>query len=340
VARVRASGFGPAPFFCGRAPNSGLVRSIVAVVTGGAGFLGSHLCDHLLAVDLPAERWRVVCVDNMSTGSASNVAHLAGDDRFTLVHHDVAEPFPAALQELQVDVVFHLASPASPWRYLHFPLETLRACMFGTFNALEYAAGRRARFVFASSSEVYGDPLVVPQHEFYWGNCNPAGPRSVYGEGKRYGEAMTTTFRFEGLDTAIARPFNVYGPRLQPDDGRVVPAFLSAALAGEPLVVYGGDQTRSFCYVDDAVRGLHLLATSRQVEPVNIGNPEEISMRELAETVVRVTGSTSEVTFAEPLGDDPRRRVPDVTRAWVDLGWRPTVGLEEGLRRTAEAFRV
>jgi dTDP-glucose 4,6-dehydratase len=304
-----------------------------ALVTGGAGFLGSHVCDYLLG-----RGWQVVSLDNMSTGAARNVRGRVG---LTSVQHDVVEPFASARGLWgPFDVIFHLASPASPFHYLKHPAATMRAAVFGTYNALEYAQQQRCRILIASSSEVYGDPLVHPQPETYWGNVNSVGPRAVYGEGKRYAEAMTTVFRGEGVDTCIARPFNAYGPRLNPHDGRVVPSFLRQALAGEPLVVYGdGSQTRSLCYVGDLVRGLYLLALSNVQEPVNLGNPHEVSMLELAETVIRVTGSSSRVEFGPLPTDDPVRRCPDIARAQQLLGWSPTVPLEQGLALTATAFR-
>ncbi len=307
-------------------------KSTIVLVTGGAGFLGSHLCDLLLA-----QGRRVICVDNLETGDARNVEHLGGDD-FAFIRHDVVEPLEFAEE---VDVVYHLATPASPDHYQRHPLAAMKVALYGTQAMLEFAKTKRARFLLASSSEVYGDPQVHPQPETYCGNVNPLGPRSPYGEGKRYAEAMTIVYRREGLDTAIARPFNVYGPRMSPNDGRVVPSFLRQALPGQPLVVFGdGSQTRSLCYVDDLVRGLVLLAESDEHDPVNLGNPGAVTMLELAESVLRTTGSASGIVF-EPLPvNDPKRRCPDITRAIERLGWRPSVPLEEGIRRTAAAASV
>jgi dTDP-glucose 4,6-dehydratase len=298
-----------------------------AVVTGGAGFVGSHLCDHLLG-----KGYRVVCVDNLDTGNLQNIAHIRSPE-FVFRNHDVTEHL--ALDE-PVDVVFHLASPASPIDYMRLPLHTLKVGSYGTHNALGLAKFKRARFLLASTSEVYGDPKVHPQPETYWGNVNPIGPRGVYDEAKRYAEAMTMAYhRQQGVDTAIARIFNTYGPRMRPHDGRAIPTFLRQALDDKPVTVFGdGSQTRSFCYVDDLVRGLHALAMSEKHLPVNLGNPEERSLLELAELVVRLTGSSSEIVFEALPVDDPQVRRPDITRARQVLDWEPEVGLEEGLRRT------
>jgi dTDP-glucose 4,6-dehydratase len=297
-----------------------------AVVTGGAGFLGSHLCDRLVEEGL-----RVVCVDNLETGSLQNVEHLRGDS-FTFVNHDVTQHLEV---EEPVDFVFHLASPASPIDYLRLPLQTLKVGSYGTHNALGLAKWKRARFLLASTSEVYGDPSVHPQPETYWGNVNPIGPRGVYDEAKRYAEALTMAYhRQQGVDTCIVRIFNTYGTRMRPHDGRAIPTFIRQALADEPLTVFGdGSQTRSFCYVDDLVRGLGLLARSGEHLPVNIGNPQELTLLELAKTVIAVTGSKSEIVFEALPVDDPQVRQPDITRARQLLGWEPQVPLEEGLRR-------
>jgi dTDP-glucose 4,6-dehydratase len=297
-----------------------------AVVTGGAGFLGSHLCDYLVARD-----FRVICVDNLDTGSLQNVEHLRGD-RFTFLNHDVTEHLEI---DEPVDVVYHLASPASPIDYARLPLQTLKVGSYGTHNALGLAKFKRARFLLASTSEVYGDPQVHPQPETYWGNVNPIGPRGVYDEAKRYSEAMAMAYhRQQGVDTAIARIFNTYGPRMRPNDGRAVPTFVRQALEGKPLTVFGdGTQTRSFCYVDDLIRGLVALAESGEHLPVNVGNPNEFTMNELAEAVVRVTGSKSEIVHEALPVDDPQVRQPDITRARQLLGWEPEIQLEEGLRR-------
>ncbi len=297
-----------------------------AVVTGGAGFLGSHLCDYLLA-----RGHRVICIDNLDTGSLRNIAHLRRDD-FMFVQHDVTRFIEVAEP---VDVVYHLASPASPIDYARLPLQTLKVGSYGTHNALGLAKAKRARFLLTSTSEVYGDPHIHPQPESYWGNVNPIGPRGVYDEAKRYAEAMTMAYhRQQGVDTAIARIFNTYGPRMRPHDGRAIPTFVRQALDDRPITVFGdGSQTRSFCYVDDLVRGLHLLATSGEHLPVNIGNPAEFTVLELAETVIRVTDSASEIVHEALPVDDPRVRRPDIDRARSLLGWAPEVELEDGLRR-------
>jgi len=301
-----------------------------AVVTGGAGFLGSHLCDHLVA-----KGFRVICVDNLETGSLQNVEHLRGD-AFLFLNHDLTAHLEV---EESVDYVFHLASPASPIDYLRLPLQTLKVGSYGTHNALGLAKWKRARFLLASTSEVYGDPAIHPQPETYWGNVNPIGPRGVYDEAKRYAEALAMAYhRQQGVDTCIVRIFNTYGTRMRPNDGRAIPTFLRQAAANEPLTVFGdGSQTRSFCYVDDLVRGLDLLAESGEHLPVNIGNPQELSLLELAETVVRVTGAKSEIVFEALPVDDPQVRQPDITRARQLLGWEPQVGLEDGLRRILQS---
>jgi dTDP-glucose 4,6-dehydratase len=302
-----------------------------AVVTGGAGFLGSHLCDHLISRD-----FRVICVDNLDTGSLQNVQHLGGE-QFTFLNHDVIEHVDV---DEPVDFVYHLASPASPIDYARLPLQTLKVGSYGTHNALGLAKFKRARFLIASTSEVYGDPQVHPQPETYWGNVNPIGPRGVYDEAKRYSEAMTMAYhRQQGVNTAIARIFNTYGPRMRPNDGRAVPTFVRQAQEGKPLTVFGdGTQTRSFCYVDDLIRGLVALAESSEHLPVNLGNPNEFTMNELAETVLRVTGSKSEIVHEALPVDDPQVRQPDITRARQLLGWEPEIQLEEGLRRMLETL--
>ena len=297
-----------------------------AVVTGGAGFLGSHLCDHLIA-----QGFRVICVDNLDTGSLQNVEHLRGDT-FLFLNHDVTQHLEI---DEPVDVVYHLASPASPIDYARLPLQTLKVGSYGTHNALGLAKFKRARFLLASTSEVYGDPQVHPQPETYWGNVNPIGPRGVYDEAKRYAEAMAMAYhRQQGVDTAIVRIFNTYGPRMRPNDGRAIPTFVRQAQEGKPLTVFGdGTQTRSFCYVDDLIRGLVALANSGEHLPVNIGNPNEFTLNELAETVVRVTGSKSEIVYEALPVDDPQVRQPDITRARQLLGWEPEIDLEDGLRQ-------
>jgi dTDP-glucose 4,6-dehydratase len=300
------------------------------VITGGAGFLGSHLCDYFLA-----KGHRVVCVDNLDTGSLQNVKHIENGGDFLFINHDLTEPL---FLDEPVGYVFHFASPASPIDYQRLPLHTLKVGSYGTHNMLGLAKFKRARFLLASTSEVYGDPVVHPQAETYWGNVNPIGPRGVYDEAKRYAEALTMAYhRQQGVDTAIARIFNTYGPRMRPHDGRAVPTFLRQALEQKPLTVFGdGSQTRSFCYVSDLVRGLVALAESDENLPVNLGNPEERTLLELAETVIRVTGSSSEIVFEARPVDDPQVRQPDITRARQVLGWEPEVALEDGLRRTIE----
>jgi dTDP-glucose 4,6-dehydratase len=300
-----------------------------SVVTGGAGFLGSHLCDYLLE-----QGHRVICVDNLETGSLENIEH-ARDDAFVFLYQDVVD---GIWIDEQVDYVFHLASPASPIDYLRLPLQTLKVGSLGTHNALGLAKWKRARFRLASTSEVYGDPLIHPQPETYWGNVNPIGPRGVYDEAKRYAEALTMAYhRQQGVDTCIVRIFNTYGPRMRPHDGRAIPTFIRQALANEPLTVFGdGSQTRSFCYVDDLIRGLMALAQSGEHLPVNIGNPAEYTLLELAQKVVEATGATSEIVFEALPVDDPKVRQPDITRARQLLGWEPQVSLEDGLRRVLQ----
>lgn len=303
-----------------------------ALVTGGAGFLGSHLCERLLA-----EGYRVVCVDNLSTGTRENVADLQGDPGFEYVEHDITLPLQI---EGRLDEVYHFASPASPKDFERIPVEILRAGSLGTQNALDLALDGGARFVLASSSEVYGAPLVHPQHEDYRGNVSTTGVRGVYDEAKRYAEALTMAYhRKHGLDTRIARIFNSFGPRMRADDGRVVPTFISQALAGRPLTVYGdGTQTRSLQYVDDLVEGVFLLMRSRENRPVNIGNPVEYTVREIAEMIVELSGSRSELSYGPLPQDDPKRRCPDISRARELLGWEPRTPATEGLRKTLTWF--
>ncbi|NJC68945.1 SDR family oxidoreductase [Planosporangium thailandense] len=307
------------------------------LVTGGAGFVPSHLVDALLARGAT-----VVAVDNFITGSKENVAHLAEHPRFTLVEADVSEPLPAHVAALagRFDAIMHFASPASPTDFAQIPIEILRVGSVATLQLLDRALADRARFILASTSEAYGDPLVHPQPETYWGNVNPIGVRSVYDEAKRFSEAATMAYhRFHGLDVGIVRIFNTYGPRMRPDDGRAIPTFVSQALRGEPITVHGtGEQTRSICYVDDLVRGIVALLDSGETGPINCGTEHEMTMRELAETIVRLTGSSSQVTFVPRAADDPEKRRPDLTRARTLLGYEPTVGPEEGLRRTIDYF--
>jgi dTDP-glucose 4,6-dehydratase len=302
-----------------------------AVVTGGAGFLGSHLCEYLLD-----REWRVICLDNLDTGSLENIERLRGET-FDFRYHNCVEYIDV---DEPVDVVFHLASPASPVDYLRLPLATLKVGSYGTHNALGLAKFKRARFLIASTSEVYGDPEVHPQREEYWGNVNPVGPRGVYDEAKRYSEAMTMAYhRQQGVDTHIARIFNTYGPRMRQHDGRAIPTFLRQALEGKPLTVFGdGGQTRSFCFVDDLIEGLFRLAMSDYHEPVNVGNPDEMTLLELAEKIVQLTATTSEIVFEGLPVDDPKVRKPDITRAREVLGWEPRVSLDDGLRRTIDSL--
>jgi dTDP-glucose 4,6-dehydratase len=303
-----------------------------SVVTGGAGFLGSHLCEYLLD-----SGQRVVCVDNLETGSLENIAHLRSPE-FHFMNQDVTEPIWI---DGEVDFVFHLAALASPVDYMRMPLASLKVGSYGTHHALGLAKWKRARFLISSTSEVYGDPQVHPQPETYWGNVNPIGPRGVYDEAKRYAEALTLTYhQQQGVDTCIARIFNTYGPRMRRNDGRASVNFIYQALEGKPLTVYGdGSQTRSLCYVDDLIRGLFLLASSNEHLPVNLGNPDhEVTMLELARTVIAVTGSSSEVVFEALPTDDPQIRRPDITRARQVLAWQPEIDLEEGLRRWLAAL--
>jgi dTDP-glucose 4,6-dehydratase len=303
------------------------------LVTGGSGFLGSHLCDALLA-----RGHRVICVDNFDTGSLANIAHLRGPE-FEFLHQDVTEPF---FVSEPVDFVYHFASPASPIDYLRLPLHTLKVGSYGTHHALGLAKQHRARFLTASTSEVYGDPKEHPQAESYWGHVNPIGPRGVYDEAKRYAEALTMAYhRQQGVDTAIVRIFNTYGPRMRPHDGRAIPTFLRQALQDKPITVFGdGSQTRSFCYVDDLIEGIIRLAESGVHQPVNIGNPDEFTLLELARTVIEVTGSRSEIVYQALPTDDPHVRQPDISLARQLLGWEPTVDLREGLRRTLDEAGV
>jgi dTDP-glucose 4,6-dehydratase len=304
-----------------------------AVVTGGAGFLGSHLCEYLLE-----QGHRVLCVDNLDTSTLQNIEHIRDGD-FLFVNHDLVEHIEVAEP---VDLIFHLASPASPIDYLRLPLHTLKVGSYGTHNALGLAKFKRARFLLASTSEVYGDPQIHPQPEGYWGNVNPVGPRGVYDEAKRYAEAMTMAYhRQQGVDTCIARIFNTYGPRMRPHDGRAIPTFVRQALEGKPLTVFGdGSQTRSFCYVDDLIKGLYLLAMSEEHLPVNIGNPNEFTLLELAETVIRLSGSPSEIIYEALPIDDPQVRQPDITKARQVLGWSPSIELEEGLKRVLASLQA
>ena len=304
-----------------------------SLVTGGAGFLGSHLCDRLLA-----EGHRVICVDNLDTGTLENIEHIR-EPAFDFVQHDIIGHLDVPGR---VDYVFHLASPASPIDYLRLPLHTLKVGSYGTHNALGLAKAHRAKFMLASTSEVYGDPKVHPQTEDYWGHVNPIGPRGVYDEAKRYAEALTMAYhRQQGVDTHIVRIFNTYGPRMRPHDGRAIPTFLRQALADKPITVFGeGDQTRSFCFVSDLIEGFWRLIRCDHHEPVNIGNPGEFTILELAEVIIRLTGSRSEIVHDALPQDDPAQRRPDISLARRLLDWSPAVELEEGLRLTLEGMRV
>jgi dTDP-glucose 4,6-dehydratase len=300
------------------------------LVTGGSGFLGSHLCDHLIA-----KGYRVVCVDNLETGNLNNIAHIKDGDDFRFVQADITQHYEI---DEPLDFVYHMASPASPIDYARLPLHTLKVGAYGTHNTLGLAKAKRARFLLASTSEVYGDPEIHPQKETYWGNVNPIGPRGVYDEAKRYAEAMTMAYlRQQGVDTGIVRIFNTFGSRMRPQDGRAIPTFLRQALSEKPVTVFGdGSQTRSFCYVDDLVRGLILLMESGVHEPVNLGNPAEMTLLEMAKLVIELTESRSEIVFEALPVDDPKVRQPDISRANALLGWEPEIDLREGLRRTID----
>jgi dTDP-glucose 4,6-dehydratase len=310
------------------------VAGRTSLVTGGAGFLGSHLCERLLE-----EGCRVVCVDNLITGSLRNIEHLRGREDFTFIEHDISKPLFLAEP---IHDVLHFASPASPIDYLELPIQTLKVGSLGTHNSLGLARAKKATFLLASTSEVYGDPLVHPQPETYWGNVNPVGPRGVYDEAKRFAEAITMAYhRAHGVDTRIVRIFNTYGPRMRPRDGRVVPAFIQECLLGEPISVFGdGSQTRSFCFVDDLVDGIHRLLRSNVHEPTNIGNPHEMTILQFAERIKALTGSSSLIAFKPLPVDDPKTRQPDITNARAKLGWEPRVELDKGLARTIDYFKM
>jgi len=305
----------------------------LAIVTGGAGFLGSHLSERLLK-----EGCNVLVLDNLLTGNLDNIAHLKSNPRFRFVHHNVSNYINV---DEPVDYVFHFASPASPIDYLQLPIPTLKVGALGTHNALGLAKAKRAKFFLASTSEVYGAPEIHPQPETYWGNVNPIGPRGVYDEAKRFAEAMTMAYhRYHELDTHIVRIFNTYGPRMRLNDGRVVPAFISQALRGEPLTVFGnGSQTRSFCFVSDLIDGIYRLSQTDFHEPVNIGNPTELTVQQFAEEILKLTGSKSRISYKDLPVDDPKQRRPDITRAKKLLGWEPQVELATGLRETIEYFK-
>jgi len=303
------------------------------LITGGAGFLGSHLCDRFMK-----EGYEVIAMDNLSTGSMDNISHLIGKDRFTFIKHDVTNYIHV---NGDLDLVMHFASPASPIDYLEMPIQTLKVGALGTHKALGLAKEKNARFLLASTSETYGDPKEHPQSEEYWGNVNPIGLRGVYDEAKRFAEAITMAYnRYHGVDTHIVRIFNTYGPRMRIDDGRALPTFMAQALKGEDITVFGdGSQTRSFCYVDDLVEGIFRLSQSDYEKPVNIGNPEEITILDFAREIIRLTGSKSRIINKELPKDDPKVRQPDITKAKELLGWQPTVNRSEGLERTLEYFK-
>lgn len=304
-----------------------------AVVTGGAGFLGSHVCDKLIK-----EGFKVICIDNLLTGNINNVSHLVGDDNFSFIKHDVTNYI---FLPGKIDYILHFASPASPIDYLKLPIQTLKVGSLGTHKALGLAKEKNARFLLASTSEVYGDPVIHPQPESYWGNVNPIGPRGVYDEAKRFAEALTMAYhRYHNLDTRIVRIFNTFGPRMRLDDGRALPAFVGQALRGEDLTVFGdGSQTRSFCYVDDLVDGIFKLLLSDETEPVNIGNPEEISIKQFAEEVIELTKSNSKIIYTELPEDDPKVRQPSIEKANRILGWHPRFSRTDGLKITIEYFK-
>jgi dTDP-glucose 4,6-dehydratase len=312
---------------------TGKTDQTVSVVTGGAGFLGSHLCDKLLS-----KGHKVICLDDLITGNVRNIEHLAGNENFKFIKQDVTEYI---YMEGKVDFIFHFASPASPIDYLELPIQTLKVGALGTHKALGLARAKKATFLLASTSEVYGDPLVHPQRESYWGNVNPVGPRGVYDEAKRFAEAMTMAYRrFHGVNTKIVRIFNTYGPRMRANDGRAVPAFISQALMNKPITVFGkGQQTRSFCYVSDLISGIYLLAQSNASDPVNIGNPQEMTVLQLAEKIIKLSHSKSRIVFRPLPVDDPRVRQPDISVAKKMLGWQPKVKVDDGLRLTLEYFR-
>jgi len=303
------------------------------LITGGAGFLGSHLCDKFIG-----KGYEVICMDNLITGSTENIAHLIGNDQFRFIHHDVTEYMYI---DGELDAILHFASPASPVDYLRYPIQTLKVGSLGTHKALGLAKAKKARFLLASTSEVYGDPLTHPQEESYWGNVNPVGIRGVYDEAKRFAEAMTMAYhRYHGLETRIVRIFNTYGPRMRIEDGRAIPAFMSQALREESLTVFGdGSQTRSVCYVDDLVEGIYQLLLSDESDPVNIGNPDELSMLDLAKEILEISGSSSQIVYKDLPKDDPKVRQPDITRAQTILKWQPNVQRREGLIKTLEYFK-
>ncbi len=302
------------------------------LITGGAGFIGSHLCERFLGAD-----HQVICVDNFITGREANLQGFSHNPAFTLVRHDFSKPLEL---DGPIDRVLHFASPASPADYLRYPIQTMKIGSLGTLNALGIAKAKQARFLLASTSEVYGDPQIHPQPESYWGHVNPVGPRGVYDEAKRFAEALTMAYHVEHeVNTCIARIFNTYGPRMREQDGRAIPNFIAQALAGQPITIYGdGSQTRSFCYISDLIEGLYRLLESDHHQPINIGNPKEMTLLELAKTIIRLTGSSSKLEFKDLPKDDPKVRCPDISKARRELGWEPKVGLEEGLSRALALF--
>jgi len=304
-----------------------------AIVMGGAGFLGSHLCDKLLSEGL-----KVICIDNLITGNVDNIAHLSGNENFSFIKHDITNYI---FVPGKVDYILHFASPASPVDYLQLPIQTLKVGSLGTHKALGLAKEKKARFLLASTSEVYGDPEIHPQPEEYWGNVNPIGPRGVYDEAKRFAEALTMAYyRYHNVETRIARIFNTFGPRMRPKDGRAIPNFIMQALSGQPITVYGdGSQTRSFCYITDQIDGLYKLLMSDEDEPVNIGNPEEIPLLDIAKEILELTNSKSKIVFEELPVNDPKVRQPDITKAKEKLGWQPKVNRREGLKKTIQYFK-
>lgn len=308
------------------------MRRKIAVITGGAGFIGSHLCDRLIK-----EGFKVICLDSLITGKSENIEHLTNDKNFRFIKHDVTKYID--IKE-KVDYVLHFASPASPEDYLKFPIQTLKVGSLGTHNALGLAKEKRAKFMLASTSEVYGDPLMHPQPESYWGNVNPVGVRGCYDESKRFAEAITMAYhRVHKIDTRIARIFNTYGPKMRINDGRVIPNFIYQTLNNKPITIYGkGTQTRSFCYIDDLIEGIFRLMNSKVNEPINLGNPDEFSILELAKLILELTQSKSNIVFKPLPQDDPRQRQPDITRPKKILKWQPKIGLEQGLKRTIEWF--
>ncbi|MGD9873172.1 MAG: UDP-glucuronic acid decarboxylase family protein [Kiritimatiellia bacterium] len=308
-------------------------RKQVSVVTGGSGFLGSHLCDYLLG-----KGHKVVCIDNLITGNVANIEHLAGNEDFQFIKHDVTNYINVPGN---IDYIFHFASPASPIDYLELPIQTLKVGSLGTHKALGLARAKNATFFLASTSETYGDPLVHPQPETYWGNVNPVGPRGVYDEAKRFAEAMTMAYhRYHKVDTRIVRIFNTYGPRMRPNDGRVVPSFIMQALKGEPITVFGdGEQTRSFCYVSDLIEGIYRLAMSKECDPTNIGNPNEMTVMQFAEVIIKLCNSSSKIVHKPLPTDDPKVRRPNIDKARRILKWEPVMSLDEGLKATIAYFK-